>query len=111
MPSRTTGPLDDALPLEAGPSRPLPVAWDGEPIDWSGFRSLPPVFICPPQPREPCPTCGILDPPVVSEGRTASQLLVAHRCTACRLDTVRDRAGTWWTLDDTDYGPAGSSPP
>lgn len=38
--------------------------------------------------------------------------LHAFRCHHCQLDTVWDTVtGEWWTLDHTDYGAEGSSPP
>ena len=36
--------------------------------------------------------------------------LVAFRCPDCLTDTVVDLGtNTWWTLDDDDYGPEGST--
>lgn len=118
--SRKPAPTDDALALTVGPPRPLPVAWDGAPVEWSPFR-IPQVFICPPTP-ECCPTCGDTSPSAHAQGRVHHPTypyapprmlcLSAYRCPGCGLDTVLDHAtGEWWTLDDTDYGPEGSNPP
>jgi len=38
--------------------------------------------------------------------------LYAFRCPSCGVDEVWDiRTDEWWTLDETDYGPGGSSRP
>lgn len=38
--------------------------------------------------------------------------LIAFRCPGCQLDTVWDqRTQAWWVLDETDYGPTGSTDP
>lgn len=115
-PSRAPGPADDALPLTVGLVRPLPVAWDGVPVEWSAWENPVQAILCPPQEPTPCESCGSRERPVQARGLTqvevGAALLIATRCTACRLDTVWDaRNDQWWTLDDTDYGPEGSNPP
>lgn len=108
--SRLTGDLDDALPLTVQPPQQLPVSWDGVPVSWGPWEHQVPLVACP-----PIPSCGSLEPSMVARGRTQldlGALLVAYRCTACRLDTVWDaRADQHWTLDDSDYGPDGSVEP
>lgn len=41
--SRKAGPADDALALVVGPARPLPVAWDGVPVEWTPWENPPHV--------------------------------------------------------------------
>lgn len=102
----TTGRTDVADP------RPLPVAWDGVPVEWEPFDYTP-IHICPPPPPEPCPECGRIAPRATAIGiRRPVQWhgpLTAFRCTHCGHDQVYDEnGGTTWDLDPLDYGPDGS---
>ena len=108
--------LSSLIVLVVGPARPLPVAWDGVPVEWTPWENPPRVRVCPPQEPTPCGLCGSRERPVQSRGLTqvevGATLLIATRCPSCRLDTVWDaRNDETWTLDDTDYGPEGSTAP
>lgn len=103
----------------------LPAVWDGRDVEWRAWEPQPPVFACPPQPREPCERCRSTTTPLMNHGivhpaptpgtvnlRPSLRTLTAFRCPDCHLDTVWDRdTDDWWTLDETDYGPAGSHDP
>lgn len=44
--------------------------------------------------------------------RRGTRSLTAYRCPSCGADEVYDAAtGEWWTLDESDYGPDGSTAP
>lgn len=93
------------------PYRPLPVIWDGEPVDWEGF--VIPWSTVQFHTNLCCGTCGSTRPAATNTGRLVAptrRLLLAVRCLDCRTDTVRDfRSDETWILDDSDYGPAGST--
>lgn len=105
-------------------SHPLPVSWDGCPVKWSRWDAALDVIICPPNKAPRC-ECGSNAKPFVSTGlrapdtgaeqfarRHALRDLRAFRCPGCGEFAVWDMtADTWWTLDETDYGPDGSTAP
>lgn len=116
-------------------SHPLPAAWDGRRVDWDRWESSLPVQMCPPPKDERC-ACGSSAKPYTARGlrhptdgdrATADDLprvgrrtalvwaiynLHAFRCPDCGQVDVWDMASNeWWTLDESDYGPAGSVPP
>lgn len=103
-------------------ARPLPVRWDGAPVEWTEWNTEQ-VFLCPPPQPRPCPGCGLIRPRSMCRGirkRPGHRLnrfgraeyyraLFAYRCSACGRDEVHESGSTeWWVLDDTDYGPDGS---
>lgn len=105
-------------------SHPLPVSWDGAPVKWSRWRNSNRITICPPPKDSRC-SCGSATAPFVATGlrapatgrerfarRHAIRDLHAFRCPGCGEVTVWDSTSDeWWTLDNTDYGPNGSTPP
>lgn len=102
-------------------TRPLPVKWDGVPVEWSAWVAFD-MFICPPPKPEPCQGCGLIAPQSVShgirEGRIITEafkkfqreilpVLFAYRCTACGHTEVSE-GEKYWVLDDSDYTQFGS---
>ena len=110
----------------------LPPKWDGRRVDWSEWHTDP-MFAC----GRPAPSLGTVYPldgetfethePRVKRTRSGREYeagtttvarrarpgvrLVASRCPDCGLDTVVDRTSGHqqvWTLDESDYGDAGS---
>lgn len=104
-------------------SHPLPVAWDGREVKWSRWDSTEHIVICPP-PKSRC-ECGSQRAPFFAVGlravdsgpgrfqrRHALRDLHAVRCPDCGQVDVWDMdSDEWWTLDESDYGPNGSTPP
>lgn len=104
-------------------SHPLPTAWDGREVKWSRWDSTDRIIICPP-PAARC-DCGSKRSPFVAVGlraadsgpgrfqrRHALRDLYACRCPECGQVDVWDMdSDEWWTLDESDYGPEGSTPP
>lgn len=99
----------------------LPVKWDGQPVDWHGWH--PPIevrdlFLCSNngllRDPQPCSGCGHPFQPWWAQGLTADgrTSITIERCgfcnTAIALETGPDGTSEW-TLDDSDYGPEGSS--
>lgn len=98
----------------------LPPKWDGRPVQWDGWHTLMPAFICPPPKRDCCPACGSLTEPVSNTGRVFADpdlrvpvgMLFAFRCPDCRIDLVLDSHGRdGWVLDESDYSDEGSAAP
>lgn len=118
----------------------LPVAWDGEPIQWGEAVAVGSVFVCPPPRPRACPECGQLDvagadsyvgkvpgepvapywirdrvtgrPRKMPGWETWRPRLVLTRCLGCGHDQVHDLdTDETWDLDETDYGPQGSVHP
>lgn len=98
--------------------RPLPVAWDGVPIEWLPWTAHLDVRICPPpKPHaDPCPSCRLDRPRIHARGvRVGNEgirplflpPMYAYRCTHCGHDQIHVDSETW-DLDPTDYGPDGS---
>ena len=106
-------------------SHPLPVAWDGREVKWSRWDTALDVHICGPAGYEPRCDCGSKRQPFVASGlraadegpgrfarRHAAKDLRAFRCPDCGQVDVWDMdSDEWWTLDESDYGPNGSTPP
>lgn len=104
-------------------SHPLPAAWDGREVKWSRWDSTDRIIICPP-PKSRC-DCGSTRAPFIAVGlraadagpgrfarRHALRDLHACRCPDCGQVDVWDMdSDEWWTLDESDYGPEGSTPP
>lgn len=104
-------------------SHPLPAAWDGAPVKWGRWETSERIHVCPP-PKNRC-ECGSTRPPFFAVGlrapasesgrferRHALRDLHAFRCPDCGEVTVWDMTSDeWWTLDESDYGPQGSTPP
>lgn len=107
----------------------LPPAWDGAPVEWGPWESLPDAFICPPPKPDGCDRCHSTAIPLRAHGtrtivygndvvrihtarlhpRRMRAALVAVRCPDCGHDTVWDTAtDQWWDLDDSDYQDGGS---
>lgn len=105
-------------------SHPLPVAWDGREVKWGRWES-PLVIVCSGMEREGCDECGSKRQPFTAAGlraadtgpgrfarRHALRDIHAFRCPDCGLVQVWDMdSNEWWTLDESDYGPKGSTPP
>jgi hypothetical protein len=106
-------------------TRPLPVKWDGVPVEWSAWDSFP-IFICPPPKLTPCRGCGLIVPAshayglrTERDGRKVEYIggalvpverhtrLNAFRCTACGYTEVLE-GDKLWELDDFDYTQFGS---
>lgn len=104
-------------------SHPLPVAWDGLAVKWSRWETSGHIQLCPP-PKTRC-ECGSSEAPFTAVGlrspavgrerfarRHALRDLYAFRCPDCGEVAVWDMTSDeWWTLDESDYGPEGSTPP
>lgn len=104
-------------------SHPLPVAWDGREVKWSRWESTDGIMLCPP-PKELC-ECGSTRSPFRAVGlraadtgpgrftrRHALRDLYASRCPDCGQVSVWDmESDEHWVLDESDYGPDGSTPP
>ena len=91
----------------------LPPSWDGEPVAWSDWEQMAPMFICPPPKPKPCKVCGTYEPHITNSGRVIQNdghllRLTAFRCPDCRTDQVIDWAGDIWDLDPSDYTDDGS---
>lgn len=119
--------------------RPLPVAWDDQPVTWRPTDVVDEgqVFVCPPPKPSPCAGCREPAQPVASwqglvehtepgywdrhpttgrprRHRTRTRLVVRLRLTRCVCghDVVVDlETDEVWDLDESDYGPAGSVHP
>ena len=115
-------------------SHPLPTAWDGRSVKWDRWESAAEkLFICPPPETEHC-ECGSTSRPFTSRGlrdpdpKLVQRLervprierrirlayptysLYAFRCRDCGVVEVWDiESDEWWTLDESDYGPTGST--
>ena len=90
----------------------LPPRWDGQRVTWDdwkdqadGFNSLD-VHM----PREACERCSSKRRGPIIVGLVDGVVrLHVERCFRCGLDNVFDfETDTAWTLDDRDYGFAGS---
>lgn len=108
----------------------LPPRWDGNPVEWAGWKASPEMFICPPpRIKQQCENCGSATNPKLNVGRIWTEpatapaaigrarlnagrfvlaVITAFRCTACGRDTVVDKHGQVWELDPTDYTDVGS---
>lgn len=105
-------------------SHPLPVAWDGREVRWSRWSSSDRIHICGTLNPQRC-DCGSERRPFTAVGLRAAEAGVgrfarrhalrdihAFRCPDCGQVDVWDMdTDEWWTLDESDYGPAGSTPP
>lgn len=104
-------------------TRALPDLWDWEPVQWDAWRDTRTTLILHvPAEHMACDKCGTVDENLVVFGKRprrpdlgqefAVRDLHAFRCRHCGHDTVTDqRTGEHWDLDETDYGPAGSTRP
>lgn len=103
--------------------RPLPVSWDGVPLEWSEWSDQRTTLAYHlPVDQLACRQCGAVDEPLTSRGRrvfrhgvlaiSGSTALHASRCRHCRHDVVTDMdTEESWDLEPEDYGPTGSNPP
>jgi hypothetical protein len=103
----------------------LPPRWDGRDVEWRAWTRTDSTTAVYHGRREPCERCGSLAWPLMNHGvvhppatpgtvnlRPRLLLLSVFRCPDCHLDTVWDRdTDEWWTLDESDYGPEGSTDP
>ena len=102
-------------------TRPLPVKWDGVPVEWSAWNSFR-IFVCRNIKEDACSGCGLIAPKSTASGRREGkivgqafktfqreivQTLLAYRCTACGYTEVWD-GEQLWELDDSDYTQFGS---
>lgn len=117
-------------------SHPLPVSWDGRTVEWDRWALDPEVFICGRDGRQTARCeCGSDLRPFTARGlrHPSDRMLQDHaalpsimtpftprptydlralRCPTCgQVDVWDMESDEWWTLDPTDYGPAGSNPP
>lgn len=109
----------------------LPPRWDGLPVEWAGWRELPDVYMCPPQPQpDGCGNCASGRRPLSNVGRVWTDpatgpraigyarlrrgkhlvgMITALRCGDCGHDRVLElSSGKVWDLDETDYTDEGS---
>lgn len=103
----------------------LPPKWDGADVEWRAWTDSAAIVMCPPPKPTPCVQCKSTRPPKSNSGRVIAEdgppgsgtgwstyRLFVFRCPDCHLDTVWDmNTDEWWELDETDYGPDGSSAP
>lgn len=97
--------------IPGGLSRPLPPAWDGEPVTWGPWESAWTTrdFHIDEE-RRACTECGDVDRRTVqASGLTRAGRLLAFRCLSCGHDVVVDHDYEVWDLGPEDYGPAGST--
>lgn len=102
----------------------LPPLWDGETVQWGSWsHHETTIRFHVPAEQLACEQCGAIGESMISFGaRAVAQPtpgwehgallrdLVAYRCRHCGHDRVQDRRdGTWWDLDASDYGDAGST--
>lgn len=98
---------------------PLPISWDGDPVEWGPWEPTVPILICDRSRRRRawdsiCAGCGrsSIAAPMCWGKRRGIRDLVAFRCTGCGHDSVLDRrTGEAWELGPEDYGLAGSVAP
>lgn len=95
-------------------ANPLPVAWDGEPVEWGDWQAAQ-VFICrgsrARMHAHGCRECdydGGAHLSVRGAAGDGDLPLRLSRCPNCALDMVVDWDQAVWTLGEDDYGPDGS---
>lgn len=104
--------------MNVGTFGPLPVSWDGVPVEWGPWEPAAPIFICDRSRRKPlvdvCTACGrpSASQPLAWGKRRGVRDLVAFRCMGCGHDSVLDRrTDEAWELGPEDYGRDGSIRP
>lgn len=94
-----------------GREHDLPPKWDGIVVEWAGWRLVWSTLVWHIKPR-PCSQCKSTRPQETAYGYRDNipGVLVAFRCPDCLHDVVVDpHTDEWWDLDDSDYGPEGST--
>lgn len=104
--------------MNVGAFGPLPISWDGEPVEWGPWEPTAPMFLCDRSRRKQaqavCTGCGRSSngQPICWGKRRGVRDLIAFRCTGCGHDSVLDRrTNEAWELGPEDYGAAGSVAP
>lgn len=97
---------------------PLPISWDGDPVEWGSWEPTVPIWMCDRSRRKPaqelCGGChrSAAGQPIAWGKIRGRRALAAFRCMGCGHDVVHElRTDDVWDLGPEDYGLAGSVAP